>query len=207
MRKRWGLAGLAAMHNLARQPCRESSPVARVEALPHKRTTARRSSDPEPFFILGRIRHPLGAGILLAAARVREVRRVNAEGAQVACLRAAVTFDSGGGSAGSAENCERTADETLVVSCGSHLLARFRFLFDEQKMGSARSFCNAQLDTPAMQTKQARSVVKSTGPADRPWEEALIRTTPKGAPGVVLRRRLSLRSPPVAKAPRHDRGP
>ncbi len=98
---------------------------------------------------------PLRALELLAAARIREGRGVDTQRAQVACLRAAVTFDSGGGSASSAENCECTTDETLVISCGSHLLARFRFLSDEQKMGFGRSFCNAQSDTPAMQWKQA----------------------------------------------------
>ncbi len=136
--------------------------------------------------ILGRIRRPSGRWNMLAAARVREVRRIDAQRTQVACLRAAVTFDSGGGSASSAENCECTTDETLVVSCGSHLLARFRFLFDEQKMGFGRSYCNAQSDRPAMQRKQARSVFKPAGPADRPWEEALCRSGPKGFPDPIV---------------------
>lgn len=129
---------------------------------------------------------PLRALELLAAARIREVRGVDAQRTQVACLRAAVTFDSGGGSASSAENCECTTDETLVISCSGHLLARFRFLFDEQKMGFGQAFCNAQSDTPAMQRKQARSVFKPAGPADRPWEEALIRSGPERFPDLIV---------------------
>ena len=108
---------------------------------------------------------------LLAAARVREVARIDAEGAQVARLRAAVAFDSSGSGASGAENCECAADETLAVSCGSHLFARFRFLSDEQKMGFAGSFCNAQLDTPAMQRKQARSTIDRPGLLIEPWED------------------------------------
>jgi hypothetical protein len=107
---------------------------------------------------------------LLVALCTREVGRVDAQGAKVACLRAAVAFDSSGSGASGAENCECAADETLAVSCGSHLFARFRFLSDEQKMGFAGSFCNAQLDTPAMQRKQARSTVHRPGLLFEPWE-------------------------------------
>jgi hypothetical protein len=169
--------------------------------------TARWSLDPEPFFIiLGRVRRPRGRWNLLAAARVGEVRRINAQRVQVACLRAAVTFDSGGGSASSAENCECTTDETLVIGCGSHLLARFRFLFDEQKMGAGQSYCNAQSGRPAMQRKQARSLFKPDGPADRPWEEALCRSGPKGVPDPIVLG-LSLRWRRAAQGLRRGHGP
>ncbi|MDK1374454.1 MULTISPECIES: hypothetical protein [unclassified Sinorhizobium] len=93
----------------------------------------------------------------LPAADVREGCRVDAEGTQVARVRAAVAFDGGGGSVRSTENGEGAANETHAVFAGGiHLFARFRFLFDEQKMGLRGSFCNAQNLTPAMQCKHVR---------------------------------------------------
>ncbi|MBP1886263.1 hypothetical protein [Sinorhizobium mexicanum] len=106
---------------------------------------------------VGWIARILACRTALAAADVREGCRVDAEGTQVARIRAAVAFDGGGSSIRSTENGEGAANEThAVLGGGSHLFARFRFLFDEQKMGSGRCFCNAQNLTPAMQRKHAR---------------------------------------------------